>query len=220
MTSVYPGFLFPYLATKTSNILLEKMWQASPGSFSLQMAYPSRSGPRLKPGLLPVSDIKETSRLCHLPHWPQGRSLRLRGDEGWRSDGFESPKGHRQADGLGGSSRRRRAGPPSGSTDTGRRSGSPGPEHGLSSVSPPVLAGHRRLMPPPPGGGARQNPPPGGHQCQDARGRRWAGARVCTCVCSHAVPPGRGGVSPALLTPRPQCLQQGWTQNKSCLLNE
>lgn len=45
-------------------------------------------------------------------------------------------------------------------------------------------------------------------------------ARVHVCVCSHAVPPGRGGVSPALLTPHPQCLQQGWTQNKSCLLNE
>lgn len=43
--SVYGGFLFPYLATRTSNILLEKNVASFPGIMFYQMAYPSPSGP-------------------------------------------------------------------------------------------------------------------------------------------------------------------------------
>lgn len=59
MTSVSGGFLFPYLATKTSNILLEKNVASLPGSFPLQTASPARSGPRLPPARLRAATLQK-----------------------------------------------------------------------------------------------------------------------------------------------------------------
>ena len=46
MTSVYGGFLFPYLATRTSNILLEKNVASFPGI----VFYPNGLSIPIRPG--------------------------------------------------------------------------------------------------------------------------------------------------------------------------
>lgn len=72
------GFSFPYLATESSNILLEKNVASFPGSFSSPNGLSTPVRPTRQPALLPFSDIKEKScfRFCHLLLEPK-QSFRL-----------------------------------------------------------------------------------------------------------------------------------------------
>jgi hypothetical protein len=61
MDALCTAFPFPYLATKSSNILPEKMWQGFPGPFPLHIAYPSQSGVNLSQLVFPLATLKKNS---------------------------------------------------------------------------------------------------------------------------------------------------------------
>lgn len=86
-------FLFPYLATETSNILLEKMWHAALAAFSpTSLSVPVRPTPM--PALLPHGDIRKSCfPFCHLPLRPDNSSLWLHENQAarWKLLRLEEP---------------------------------------------------------------------------------------------------------------------------------